>query len=65
MTLKAASDNSKSIDRPNTTPDFLGSRQWIRSFTAQGEKGEGGGVLDVIWAGSDLPYNKNEDNMKR
>lgn len=30
-----------------------------------GRRGKGGGVLDVIWAGSDLPYNKNEDNMKR
>lgn len=35
MTLKAARDSSSSSDTPKAMPDFLGSRQWIRSFTAK------------------------------
>lgn len=38
MTLKAARDSSSSSDTPKTMPDFLGSRQWIRSFTAKSRR---------------------------
>lgn len=38
MTLNAARDRSVSRDRPNTTPDFLGSRQCTKSLTRVGER---------------------------
>lgn len=38
MTLKAARDSSSSSDTPKAMPDFLGSRQWIRSFTAKSRR---------------------------
>lgn len=59
MTLKAASDSSSSMDRPNTTPDFLGSRQWMRSFTVEVE---GGGEADVGVLTENLNNYTNNNN---
>lgn len=38
MTLNAARESNSSMDRPNASPDFLGSLQWMRSFTVDNEK---------------------------
>lgn len=54
MTLKAASDSSSSMDRPNTKPDFLGSRQCIRSFTAERWKE----LVRTILVCPELAYNE-------